>query len=366
MKVPLADLRLQHSKIREELNSAINQIIDSSSFIMSPHIEKFEKEFASFCGIKHAVGVSNGTNAISLALEALGIKEGDEVITVPNTFIATAEAIAKIGAKIIFVDIDEKTYLMDTNKTEEAVTEKTKALIPVHLNGLMCEMKKIKKIAEKYNLKIIEDSAQAHGALLHSKAPGFYSDAASFSFYPGKNLGSFGDAGAVITNNDSVAEKIKMLRNHGRIPGEKYRHDIEGYNERLDSIQAAVLSIKLIYLDEWNEKRIKIAELYRKLLDKNKFILPFVPEDCRHTYHQYVIRVKDRDKIINFLKERGIGTGINYPVPLHLQPAYSYLGYKEGDFPVAEKAVKEILSIPMYPEMTEEQVRYVCDAINNI
>jgi len=364
MKIPLADLKLQHAKIRDELDAAVKKVIDNCSFIMSDEVHNFEKDFAEFCQVKHAIGVSNGTSAISLTLEACGISERDEVITTPHTFIATTEAISKVGAKIKFVDIEEKTHLIDVTKIEAAITENTKAIVAVHLNGLMCDMRKIREIADKYNLKIIEDSAQAHGALYNNNPPGFYGDAATFSFFPGKNLGAFGDAGAVITNNDQIAEKIRMLRNHGRKHGEKYRSDVEGYNERLDSIQAAVLKVKLQYLNGWNQQRIKNAQLYDKYLSSSKIILPSVPANHKHVYHQYVVRVKDRELLISFLKENGISSGINYPIPLHLQPAYAYLRYKEGDFPVAERVTKEIISLPMFPELSEEQIRYVADKIN--
>ena len=365
MKILLADLKLQHSKIREELDAAITKVVDDCSFIMSEQIAEFENNFAEYCQAKHVIGVSNGTSAISLALEACGIKEGDEVITTPHTFIATTEAISKVGAKIKFVDIEEKTHLMDITKIEAAITENTKAIIPVHLNGLMCNMSKIRELADRHNLKIIEDSAQAHGALYNNNnPPGFHSDAATFSFFPGKNLGAFGDAGAVITNNDQIAEKIRMLRNHGRKLGEKHNHEIEGYNERLDSIQAAVLKVKLQYLNEWNKQRIQNAQLYQKHLDSSKMVLPYVPDGYRHVYHQYVIRVKDRERLTHFLKESGISFGINYPIPLHLQPAYAYLGYKTGDFPIAERLTKEIISLPMFPELSEEQIKYVADKVN--
>lgn len=364
MKVPLADLKLQHAKIRDDLDAAIKKVLDDCSFIMSEQVSNFEKDFAEFCQAKHAIGVSNGTSAISLVLEVCGIKEGDEVITAPHTFIATTEAISKVGAKIKFVDIDEKTHLIDVTKIESAITEKTKAIIPVHLNGLMCDMEKIREVADKYNLKIIEDAAQAHGARCNDHPPGFYSDAATFSFYPGKNLGAFGDAGAVITNHDHLAEKILMLRNHGRKPGEKYRHQIEGYNERLDGLQAAVLLVKLKYLAEWNEQRIKNAQLYHQYLHTAGLMLPYAPENCKHVYHQYPIRCKEREKLIQFLKEHGISTGINYPHPLHLQPAYAYMGHKKGDFPVAEMVTAEVLSLPMFSELQEEQIKYVAETIH--
>ncbi|MEK6940124.1 MAG: aminotransferase class V-fold PLP-dependent enzyme [Nanoarchaeota archaeon] len=366
MKIPLADLKLQHAKIRDELDTAIKKVIDDCSFIMSEQMGVFEKNFAEFCKVKHALGVSNGTSAISLALEACGIKEGDEVITTPHTFIASTEAISKAGAKIKFVDIEEKTNLIDVKKIESAITEKTKAILAVHMNGLMCDMESIRTIADKYGLKVIEDAAQAHGALYKHNSPGYYSDAATFSFYPGKNLGAFGDAGAVVTNHDHIAEKIAMLRNHGRKPGDKYLHQIEGYNERLDSLQAAVLTVKLRHLQEWNEQRIKNAQLYHQYLHTAGLILPLAPENCKHVYHQYPIRCKDgeREKLIQFLKEHGISTGINYPLPLHLQPAYAYMGHKKGDFPVAEMVTAEVISLPMFPELQEEQIKYVAETIH--
>jgi len=346
MKIPLADLKLQHSSIKKELDLAINKVIDNCSFIMSKDVTDFEQAYAKFCNAKFCVGTSNGTNAIALALEACNIKEGDEVITVPNTFIATTEAISQVGATIKFVDIEEKTYLMDPEKIESVITKNTKAIIPVHLNGLMCDMKKIKEIANKHNLIVIEDSSQAHGALFENNPPGYYSDAATFSFFPGKNLGAFGDAGAIITNNPEIAKKAGMQRNHGREPNEKYKHKIEGYNERLDSLQAAILNIKLKYLNDWNNKRIKNANIYYQKLNKKR-ILPYVPSKRKHVYHQFVLRVKNRDELINYLKEKDINTSVNYPLPLHLQPAYQKLGLKEGDFPITEKVSKEIVSIPI-------------------
>ncbi len=361
MNVPMADLTVQYLSIKPEIDLAIADVINNSSFVMSNHVSDFESDFAKFCDTKFCVGVSDGTSAISLALQAGGIKQGDEVITVPNTFISTTEAISRVGAKIKFVDIDEKTYLIDINKLESAITGSTRAVIAVHLNGLMCDMERISSIAKKHNLIVIEDSAQAHGASINGKKPGFFSDVATFSFYPGKNLGAFGDAGAIVTNDEVIAKKILMLRNHGRALGEKYKYEVEGFNDRLDSIQAAVLKTKLKHLDEWNNKRIKIAGLYNKLL--NGVGLPFVPNGYVHVYHQFVIRTKNRDGLMKFLKDNGISSGVNYPIPLHLQPAYANLGHKKGDFPVTESIVKEILSLPIYPEMSEDQIRYVADMV---
>ncbi len=366
MNVPFADLKKQYLSIKEEIDKAIFNVIENSSFIMAEPLFEFENEFAKFCNAKHAIGVSNGTNAISLALQACNIKRGNEVITVPNTFIATTEAITKIGGRIKFIDIDEKTYLMDLNKLESAINPNTKAIIPVHLYGQMNNMKKIKEIADKYNLKIIEDAAQAHGALFDNKNPGYYSDAAIFSFYPGKNLGAYGDAGCVISNDDEIAKKVSMLRDHGRLREEKYTHSIEGSNERMDVIQAAILKVKLKYLENWNQQRIRNAKLYSQYIKSNKIILPYINEKAKHVFHLFAIRTKNREKIIQHLNSNNIKSGIHYPIPLHLQPAYKYLNLNQGSFPVTEKVSNEILSIPMFAEMDEEQIRYVAEKIMEI
>lgn len=366
MEVPFVDLKAQYNSIREEINKAIQDTLDNTAFILGENVAKFEENFAKFCSAKYAVGVSSGTAALHLALLANGIKKGDEIITVPNTFIATTEAISYVGAKIKFVDIDEKTYTVDTAKIKNAITKKTKAIIPVHLYGHPCDMDPILEIAERHNLKIIEDGAQAHGAEYKGrKVP--ISGIGCFSFYPGKNLGAYGDGGCVVTNNKEMAERVAMLRNHGRKKGEKYKHSIEGYNYRLDGLQAAILDIKLCYLNNWIGKRRKNAQMYNKLLKNyEEIILPFEANYAKHVYHLYVIRIRKRDTLREYLKKQGISTGIHYPIPLHLQPAYKALGYKLGSFPNAEKCSTEILSLPIYAELTEGQIEHVCNEISKI
>jgi len=353
MKIPLVDLNAQHQSIKKDIDAAIQNIIETSQFIMGEPVKKFEENWARFCGAKHAICCANGTVAIELALKALGIGKGDEVITVPNTFIATTEAVTHTGATFKFVDIDEKTMLMDPEKIEAAITPKTKAIIPVHLYGQMCDMKRIKEIADKHNLKIIEDAAQAHGAEFEDKSVGHYADVATFSFFPAKILGCMGDGGAVITNHDAVADKIRLLVNHGR--KDKYEHLIEGHNYRIDAIQAAILQAKLPYLNTWIDKRRKCAEQYSKALPAS-VKTPHEASGRKHTYYMYVIRTDNREKLMQHLKGNGIECGIHYPIPLHLQPAYKSLEYKQGDFPVTEKAAKEILSIPLYPELDTEKI----------
>lgn len=368
MDIPLMDLSSYNNDIYEEVIQKITTIINNANFIGGDEVKYFEQEFAKYCNVKYAIGCSNGTDALILALRALDIGRGHTVITVPNTFIATAEAITSVGASVDFVDIDEKTYTMDCEKLENYIkrninNKNIKAIIPVHLYGQMADMSKIMSIAREFDLKVIEDSAQAHGAKLNGKGPGEYGDIATFSFYPGKNLGAFGDAGAVVTNNSNLAEKVKKLSNHGRL--NKYLHEIEGYNSRLDSIQAAVLRIKLKYLDQWNDLRIRNAKLYDKYLS-NKIIKPFCRKNSKHVYHLYVCRVKNRDEIRDALLEIGITTGIHYPIPLHLQPAYSNLKYSKGDFCVTELVSSEVISLPMWPYLSELQIKMISKVINNI
>lgn len=362
MQIPLVDLKAQYNSIKDEIDEAVHRVIDKTSFIMGEEVRKFEEEFALFCKAKYAVGVANGTEALMLALKVCGLTSCDEVITVPNTFIATTEAITMIGAKIVFVDVNPDTYNIDINKIEEKITAKTKAIIPVHLYGQPADMDTINQLAKKYNLKIIEDAAQAHGAKYKGRRVGTLGDIASFSFYPGKNLGAYGDAGAIVTNNEELAQKIAMLRNHGRT--KKYLHEVEGFNSRLDALQAAILRVKLRHLEDWNEERRKKAELYNHLFEPfPEIITPKVLENTVPVYHLYVVRVKNRDRLQNILKIKGISTGIHYPLPLHLQPAYSYLGYEEREFPVTEKMSKEILSLPMYAELKEKDIAYICEVI---
>ena len=361
--IPFVDLKAQYNSIKEEIDEAIQGVFNHSSFIMGEELKKFEEEFARFCDVKHAIGVANGSDALTLALRACDICEGDEIITVPNTFIATTEAITQVGGQIVFVDIDSNTYTMDISKIEEKVTKKTKAIIPVFLYGQPADMDPILKIAKKHNLKVIEDAAQAHGAEYKGKKAGSIGDVACFSFYPAKNLGAYGDAGMVVTNDGEISEKIKLLRNHGRIT-KKYEHEIEGYSSRLDNLQAAILRVKLRYLNRWNDNRRKNVEAYNRLLSEiGEIILPYEADYAKHVYHLYVIRTEGRDGLREVLKSNGIATGIHYPIPLHLQPAYDYLGYKRGDFPITEKTSQEILSLPMFAELTDEQIKEIVEWI---
>lgn len=362
MKIPLNDIKAQYGFLKNEINQAVFSVLKSGNFILGENLKKFEREFAKFCGVKYAIGVGNGTDALYLALRACGVSRGDEVITSPNTFIATTEAITLNGAKPVFVDIDLDTYNIDADKIEKAITKKTKAIIVVHLYGQPADMDHILKIARKHSLYVVEDAAQAHGALYKNKKAGSMGDIGCFSFFPGKNLGGYGDAGAVVTNNKKLADKIFLLRNHGRV--KKYIHKTEGINSRLDEIQAAVLLVKLKYLKKWNDLRRKKARLYDNLLkDSDGVIIPKIMEKSEPVYHLYVIRVRNRDLLRDNLKKAGISAGVHYPMPLHAQPAYKYLGYKIGDFPKAEKASKEVLSLPVYPELTEKQIRYTANQI---
>lgn len=355
MKIPLTNLGKQKEQIWDELWPIWERIIQNSQYINGPEVAQFEEEFARYSRIPHAIGLSNGTDALVLALKGLGIQRNDLVITVPNTFIATTEAISAVGAKPVFVDVDPGTMLMDPQQLEACIkrlqdgNKPLKAVIPVHLYGQMCDMEAIAGLAEKAGLKVIEDSAQCHGAEHKGNPPGFYGDAATFSFYPGKNLGAFGDAGAILTKDARLADWIKMAANHGR--QEKYTHAFEGSNNRMDTIQAAVLLVKLRYLEEWTDRRIENAALYEKLFKGTGIETPCCKPCNRHVYHQYVVRYPQRDQWKDKLQEKGIAAGIHYPLPLHLQPAYDYLGYARGDFPVTEKAAEEILSIPVDDEI---------------
>lgn len=362
MKVPFVDLTAQYNSIKEEINNAIQDVIDHTAFISGSYSQKFEKEFAEYCNAEHCVTVGNGTDALFLVLKALEIGPGAEVITVANSFVATAEAISAVGAKPVFVDCYPNYYTIDVAKIEEKITSKTKAIIPVHLYGQPVDMDVINQIAQKYNLVVIEDAAQAHGAMYKGKRIGTFGDAACFSFYPGKNLGAYGDAGAVVTNDESLAKKVRMLANHGRT--EKYNHEIEGYNSRMDGIQAAVLSVKLPYLDEWISNRRDVAEYYRKQLQNiPEVILPVEPNNVKSVYHLFVIRAERRDQLKKYLTEKGISTGIHYPIALPYLKAYHYLGHTSEDFPVSYEYQSQLLSLPIFPEMTKEQIQYVCDNI---
>ena len=385
--IPFLDLVAPHEELKAELCGVFQNAIETGSFVGGPMVEDFEKEFARHCDAQYCVGVGSGTDALTFALLAAGVKTDDLVVTVPNTFIATTEAISLAGGQPDFVDIDERTYNMDVQKLQEYLEvdcdfdeasgtlinrrlgKPVTAIIPVHLYGQTADMDPILALAERYNLLVIEDACQAHGAAYYSardqrwKRAGSMGQAAAFSFYPGKNLGACGEGGAVTTNDEAVARKIRMLRDHGQ--ARKYYHDVEGYNGRLDAIQAGILRAKLKRLDSWNEKRREAAERYHELLtaaDANA-VLPFEPSWAEGVYHLYVVRVQDRDGLQKHLSAEKIGTGIHYPVPLHLQKAYESLGYKEGAFPVAEAVSSELLSLPMFPQLTAEQQGRVVEAI---
>ncbi|MRR55337.1 MAG: DegT/DnrJ/EryC1/StrS family aminotransferase [Deltaproteobacteria bacterium] len=357
-RVPFLDLSAQYAAIREEISSSLQEVFESVSFVGGPFVESFEKDFAIFCGCGNAIGTSNGTSALWMTLLSLGIGQGDEVITVPNTFIATAEAITFSGARPVFVDAEERSHTMNPVLLEKAITPKTKAVIPVHLFGQPADMDPIMEIARRHGLLVVEDACQAHGAQYKGKSAGTIGDAGCFSFYPGKNLGAYGEAGAVVTNNPDLAEKIKILRDHGQ--SRKYYHQVVGWNGRMDGLQGAVLSVKLKYLPAWNEARRKNAVLYSSLLsDVEEITLPSEMDYARHVYHLYVIRTPRRNDLKSYLADSGIECGIHYPVPVHLQQAYRHFGIVKGTFPVAEKCSEEFLSLPMYPELTGEQIGYV-------
>jgi dTDP-4-amino-4,6-dideoxygalactose transaminase len=365
MNVPFLDLKAQYNKIKAEIQVALNEVLENTAFAGGPYVARFEKEYAEFCGCRYAIGVGNGTDALWLALLALGIGPGDEVLTVPNTFIATAEAITYTGASPVFVDVDEKNYNMSPLLLEKAITKKTKAVIPVHLFGQPADMDRILEIAKKHGLYVIEDACQAHGSEYKGKKCGTIGDAGCFSFYPGKNLGAYGEAGAVVTNNDEVADKIRIFRDHGQ--PKKYFHDVIGWNARMDGFQGAVLSVKLKYLDQWNESRRQHAVQYRELLSGIKgIILPEEMPYAKHIYHIFAIRTQNRDAFMAQLTERGVSCGIHYPVPVHRQAAYASLHLPVGSFPIAEKCADEFVSLPMFPELTEEQITYVADQIKNL
>lgn len=395
--IPLMEIKRQYLDLKEIVDSSIHTVLDSTMFIMGENVKEFEKNIADYLGVEHAIGVGSGTDALIISLKALGIKEGDEIITPAMTFFATSEAISVLGATPVFVDIDENYYTLDPSKIEEHITEKTKAILPVHLYGQAANMDEINKIANKYNLKVIEDACQAIGAEYRGRKACNLSDIACVSFFPTKNLGCYGDGGLIVTNDDKLATICKALRVHGsgvngelanfylqnhskdkigsqinkvvnrqEYNGSKYYNSIIGFNSRLDEIQASVLNAKLPYLDVWNNRRREIADYYDSNIKNELILLPKVSPDVRHVYYVYVILVKgDRDNLINYLKTRNVGSGVYFPVPLHLQKVYLGLGYKKGDFPISECIADNSLAIPVFPELKDDEVKYIVEVIND-
>ena len=359
--IPILNLKAQHKRLRLEILGALETVYDSMSYIQEPHVREFENEFSTLHGVEHAVGCSNGTTALSLALEAAGIGSGDEVITVSYTFVATAEAIIQLGATPVFIDIEAGTYNMDPSVVQQAVTPRTKAIVPVHVYGTPCSMGALEQIAVKHELSIIEDCAQAHLAKFEGKAVGSFGQAGTFSFYPGKNLGACGDAGMVVSQDNETIEQVKKLLDHGR--DSKYLHDIVGYNCRMDDLQAAILSVKLRYLHEWTACRRENAAIYDSILKPAGFKVIEPPENADPAYHLYVIQVSNREEIAKVLTEHKIGYGIHYPMPLHIQPSMKHLGYRLGSLPITEHVAGRVISIPMCAELTCEQIERVCEII---
>ncbi|MBS1797307.1 MAG: DegT/DnrJ/EryC1/StrS family aminotransferase [Acidobacteria bacterium] len=366
MKVPLLDLSEQNQSLRPEIEAALGRVLDSNGFILGAEVAALEKELAAYCGTKHAVACASGTDALLLALMAFDIGPGDEVITTPYSFFATVSAVTRLGARPVFVDIDPRTYNLDVSQIESRITERTRAIQPVHLYGQCADMSELRPIAEKYGIPLVEDAAQAIGAEEHGVRAGAMSEIGCFSFYPSKNLGGMGDGGFMTTGDDALAHKLNALRVHGSF--ERYYHKWVGLNSRLDGFQGAVLRVKLPHLDGWSERRQANAARYRRLFADagltEQVILPFERDDCRHIYNQFVIRVPEkRDELRQFLAENGVGTDIYYPVSLHLQECFAYLGYRAGDFPESEKASRETLAIPVFPELKEAQQDYVVEKI---
>ena len=361
MKVRLVDLAAQHRSLEAALKETFNRILENASFVMGPEIERFEKAFASYLGVAHCITVNSGTSALELVLQALGVHPGDEVITVPNTFIATAEAISAAGARPVFVDIDPFSYTMDPVLVEQAITPRTKAILPVHLYGQPADMDALLEIANRHSLAVVEDACQAHGAEYKGRKTGSMGVAACFSFYPSKNLGCCGEGGAVTTNDAELAQRVRMLRDHGA--ARKYQHDFPGHNFRLEELQGGILAAKLPHLDHWNEKRRALAASYNERFKGSNVITPNEMPYARHVYHLYVIQVEDREALRQTLAAQDIETGVHYPIPLHLQRAYRNLGYREGDFPVSEHLAQHILSLPMYSELPMENVEFVAKCV---
>ncbi len=362
MKIPFLDLKAQHATVRDEILALWAEILESAWFAGGPHVQALEEAFSQACGVEHAVAVGNGTDALRLIFVALGLKPGDEVITVPNTFIATTEAISQAGGTPVFVDVHAETYNMDAGRIEAAITTRTRGIVPVHLYGQPADMDPILAVAEKHGLWVVEDAAQAHLAEYKGRKAGSMGTAAGFSFYPGKNMGACGEAGAVTTNDAELAQRVRMLRDHGQ--AKKYYHDIEGFNSRCDALQAAALCVKLKHLPAWTDSRRTRAAQYTELLrDINGVTVPEVLDSTNPVWHLYVIQVDDRESVMDALKEKDVAAALHYPVPLHLQKAYAHLALPKGSIPVTEAYAERLLSLPIFPELTEEQVAYVCQCL---
>jgi dTDP-3-amino-3,4,6-trideoxy-alpha-D-glucose transaminase len=359
--IPLVDLKKQYATIKDEMDAAVTHVLEGGWYILGEQVTAFEQEFATYCDVAHAVGVGSGTDALHLALAACGVGPGDEVITVPHTAVATVAAIELAGARPVLVDIDPVRYTLDPDRLEAAITPCTRAVIPVHIYGCPADLGPIMEIAHQHNLFVVEDCAQAHGAGYRGRPVGSWGHLAAFSFYPTKNLGACGDGGIVITNDQGLAEQVRLLRQYGW--RERYISSLKGLNSRLDELQAAILRVKLRHLEEWNERRRLLARLYNERLAGSGVIIPHEPEDAAHVYHLYVVRHPRRDELQAFLREQGIGSLIHYPVPVHLQPAYRDLGHQAGAFPSAEAAAREVLSLPLYPELCEEEAAMVADTV---
>jgi len=364
LQIPMNDLKAQYDLIRPEIDAAMAEVMQSCSFILGPAVSGFESAYAEYCGVDHCIGVSNGTDALVLALRAAGVGDGDEVITTPHTFGATTEAICHVGARPVFVDVEERHYTMDASLVEGAISDRTRALLPVHIYGHAADMDPLLEIAERRGLMVLEDAAQAQGARYRGRVVGSIGRAGCFSFYPGKNLGAYGDAGGITTNDAQMAESIRSLRNHGQDPRQKFSYSEIGYNHRMDGFQGAVLGVKLQYLDAWNERRRAIADRYREgLAQVSDLVLPDEADGAHHVYHLFVVRAPDREALGQALSSVGIQTAVQYPIPLHVTPAYEFLGCGKGDFPVCERACDEIISLPIFPNLDDAGVDYVVEQI---
>ncbi|QQO23311.1 DegT/DnrJ/EryC1/StrS family aminotransferase [Bradyrhizobium diazoefficiens] len=361
--IPFLDLKAQYRQIKPEIDAAVARVVSSGHFVLGPEVTAFERRFAEYCRTAHCLAVNSGTSALHLALLAAGVGPGDEVITVSMTFVATTAAVLYSGAKPVFVDVDPVTWTMDPALIEAAITPRTKAVLPVHLHGLMADMDPIMSIARRYGLVVIEDAAQAHGAEYRGLRAGSIGDLGCFSFYPGKNLGAFGEGGAVVTNRSDFARRVSLQRDWGQEA--KYDHVIPGYNYRMDEIQGAVLNVKLDYIERWTEARRSLAERYNELLSELSFARPQPPRDARHVYHVYSVRLQRRDDALTLLRDAGIGAGIHYPIPVHLQKAYAELGYRAGDLPVTESLANDFLSLPIYPELLPDRATEVVSTLRN-